>query len=156
VRQRRWRPRRGRGAGTTTKSLWSVDCKVLFHNGCHNRYNLYDTKNESFVLAVIDRYKKLQLGVDCLCQLTRKIDFQKQKKTLEPRSRPIGPRSGPRSPLSMTPRRKQLSPSPQSRPEVERAAERRHLLAEVDRAVMPLERCRLLGRGRGLPSCAAL
>jgi hypothetical protein len=30
ARQRRWRPRRGRGAGTTTKSLWSVDCKVLF------------------------------------------------------------------------------------------------------------------------------
>jgi hypothetical protein len=30
------------------------------------------------------------------------------------------------------PRRKQLRPSPQSRPEVEHAAEHRHLLAEVE------------------------
>jgi hypothetical protein len=55
------------------------------------------------------------------------------------------------------PRRKQLRPSLQSRPEVERATERRHLLAEVevDRAAMPPECRRLLGRGRGLPSRVA-
>jgi hypothetical protein len=58
-------------------------------------------------------------------------------------------------PLSVIPRRKQLRPSPWSRPEVERVGERRHLLAEVEvnRAVMPPERRRLLGRG--LPSHAA-
>jgi hypothetical protein len=47
-----------------------------------------------------------------------------------------------------------LSPSPQSKPEVKCATERRHLLAEVevDRAATPPEHHRLLGRGRGLPS----
>jgi hypothetical protein len=106
------------------------------------------------VLAVTDRYKKLQLGVSCLCQSTQKINFQKQK-TPEHRSRPVGPRSGPYSLLSVMPSRKQLRPSPQSRPEVERATERHHLLAEVevDRAATPPERRRLLGRARGLPSC---
>jgi hypothetical protein len=70
-----------------------------------------------------------------------------EKKTPEPRSRLVEPRSGPYSPLLVTPRRKQFSPSPRSRPEVERAAERRHLLAEVevDRAAMPPECRRLLG-----------
>jgi hypothetical protein len=44
-----------------------------------------------------------------------------------------------------------------SRPEVERVTEHRHLLAEVevDQAATPPERCRLLGRGRGLPSRVA-
>jgi hypothetical protein len=109
------------------------------------------------VSVVTDRYKKLQLGVGCLCQATHEKLIFRNKKNLEPQSRPVGPRFGPCSPLSVTPRRKQLRPSPRSRPEVERATERRHLLAEVevDRATTPLERCRLLGRGRGLPSCAA-
>jgi hypothetical protein len=61
----------------------------------------------------------------------KKLIFR-NKKNPEPRSRPIRPRSGPCSPLSVTPRRKQLSLSPRSRPEVERAVERRHLLAKVD------------------------
>jgi hypothetical protein len=76
----------------------------------------------------------------------------RNKKTPKNKSRPIGPRSWPCSPLSVTSRRKQLRPSPQSRPEVKSTAERRHLLAEVDRAAMPPEHRRLLGRGRGLPS----
>jgi hypothetical protein len=37
-------------------------------------------KMSLFVPAITDRYKKLQLGVGCLCQPTQKIDFQKQKK----------------------------------------------------------------------------
>jgi hypothetical protein len=76
-----------------------------------------------------------------------KNQFSEIKKTLKPKSRPVGPRFEPCSPLSVTPRRKQLRPSPQSRPEVEHAAEHRHLLAEVevDRAATPPERRRLLG-----------
>jgi hypothetical protein len=72
---------RGVGAGQALlQNHFGVSiAKCFFRSGCHNRHNLYDTKNEFFVLAITDRYKKLQLGVGCLCQLTRKIDFQKQK-----------------------------------------------------------------------------
>jgi hypothetical protein len=38
---------------TNIKSLCSVSCKVLFHSGCHNRHNLYDTKNKSFLCRLL-------------------------------------------------------------------------------------------------------
>jgi hypothetical protein len=151
-------------SGTTTKS---VGCKVLFRSG--RQHNLYDTKNESFLCRLLHTDTKNCNLVSAAYVSRHEIsNFRNKKKTPKPRSWSGGPRFGPCSPLSVKPsgreekkhrwytigkvevstsRRKKLRPSLRSRPEVERAAERRHLLVEVDRAATPPERRRLLSRG---------
>jgi predicted Fe-S protein YdhL (DUF1289 family) len=89
-----------------------------------------------FCVGCYRSIQKIATWYRLLMSADTKNQFLEEKKTPKPSS-----------PLSVTLRRKQLSPSPRSRPEVECAAERRHLLAEVevDRAVMPPEHYRLLG-----------
>jgi hypothetical protein len=55
---------------TTTKSICGVGWKPIFCIGSSNRYDLYDTKNEWFIVSIFEN-----------------------KKTVEPRPRLIGPRS---------------------------------------------------------------
>jgi predicted Fe-S protein YdhL (DUF1289 family) len=124
---------------------------VLFRKDRHSRHNLYGIKNESFCVGC---YRPIQ-KIATWCRLLMSADTKKQ--FLE--TKRIEPRSGPCSPLSMTLRRKQLRPSPRSRPEVKHATKRWHLLVkvEVNWATMPPKRRRLLCRGLQsracLPSC---
>jgi hypothetical protein len=44
---------------TTTKSICGIGWKLIFRIGFSNRYDLYDAKNERFIVSVVtDRYKK--------------------------------------------------------------------------------------------------
>jgi hypothetical protein len=68
-------------ACTTTKSIYGIGWKPIFCIGSSNRYDLYNTKNEWFIVSVIaDRHKKWNF---------------ENKKTAELRPRPIGSRCRP-------------------------------------------------------------
>jgi hypothetical protein len=67
---------------TTTKSICGIGWKLIFRIGFSNRYNLYDAKNERFIVSVVtDRYKKWI--------------FENKKKLSSPDLGPSGPDPSP-------------------------------------------------------------
>jgi hypothetical protein len=69
-------------ACTTTKSIYGIGWKPIFCIGSSNRYDLYNTKNEWFIVSVIaDRHKKW--------------NFENKKKQPSSDLGPSGPDLGP-------------------------------------------------------------